>query len=338
MLIALFTGCFNIGVSKPLDTKLFNYSQDMKDYLKKITIKSKYLSLEKETAIVNTKDFSVTNKYVIPFLYYNLSVYNIDPSTIKVDEIEKFFENTAYYRAQNEILYKEAVAKGVKITDDEVSAQIENISNGNVEQFKSLISKSPLTMEYITLDLRQVLTIEKYKKDVLQKDINISDKDMNEYFLNNPTASLINPRVKGRHILVKIDAKKGKDAARSKIEKALADLKNGKTFEDTAKKYSEDDLTSTAGGEFGDFIERGSMDPDLEDKMFGTPEGKISDIFETSYGFHIVKIDKIESEKKATFDEVKDSISTLLIVKKKNQLVNDEIERVKKKYNLKYVI
>ena len=89
-------------------------------------------------------------------------------------------------------------------------------------------------------------------------------------------------QVHARHMLFK---------TQEEAEAALARLKAGEDFATVAKELSTDTSTSESGGDLG-WFPVGMMDPDFEKVAFNTPPGQVSEIVQTSYGFHIIKVEE----------------------------------------------
>lgn len=112
---------------------------------------------------------------------------------------------------------------------------------------------------------------------------------------NQPTSNQIHvseEEIRASHIFVTVkpDASQTeKDAARRKIEKILARLNTGDDFAELAAQYSEDPDTKERGGDLG-FFPRGMMVKPLEDAAFRLKEGEVSDIVETSEGYHLITL------------------------------------------------
>jgi peptidyl-prolyl cis-trans isomerase SurA len=83
-------------------------------------------------------------------------------------------------------------------------------------------------------------------------------------------------------------------AARAMIEKVQAELKGGADFGELAKKYSQDQGSAPTGGDLG-YVQKGELIQSFEDAAFALKEGRISDIVETRYGFHIIQLLNKES-------------------------------------------
>jgi len=102
-------------------------------------------------------------------------------------------------------------------------------------------------------------------------------------------------RRRASHILVRLNKSADeatRAAARKKIEGAKARLNAGEAFAAVAKELS-DDATAEKGGDLG-FFTRGTMVPEFDEAAFTLAKGDVSDIIETQFGFHILKVSEIE--------------------------------------------
>ncbi|MFL6273766.1 MAG: peptidylprolyl isomerase [Blastocatellia bacterium] len=109
--------------------------------------------------------------------------------------------------------------------------------------------------------------------------------------------------VRARHILISTQpqppdpTKKGeqpkpltKEEARKKGEEVLAKVRKGEDFAALAKQYSDDAGSKDKGGEYT--FKRGEFVPEFEKAAFSMKPGEISDLVETQFGFHIIKLEE----------------------------------------------
>jgi peptidyl-prolyl cis-trans isomerase D len=128
------------------------------------------------------------------------------------------------------------------------------------------------------------------------------------YNLNRDRYSAPEKR-KARHILIKTAEGDSEEALSKKRERAgqvLELAKSGEDFAELAKQYSEGP-SGPGGGDLGTFS-RGRMVRPFEDTAFALKEGEISDIVETQFGYHVIKVEKIEPARTKPLAEVRDSI------------------------------
>lgn len=97
-----------------------------------------------------------------------------------------------------------------------------------------------------------------------------------------------------RQLVVKPKAAdSARDAAMAEAQEALRELQGGADFATVARRYSDDPGTRERGGELG-WFRRGRMVPAFERAAFALRPGQVSGIVETSFGFHIIKVDKVK--------------------------------------------
>ncbi len=112
-----------------------------------------------------------------------------------------------------------------------------------------------------------------------------------EYYEKNKQNFVSKESVHVRHVLVQVAADASaeeKALARKRVEEASTLIAGGTPFEEVAKEYSEDNAAG-AGGDIG-FIERGYMPAEFEAFAFSSEPGRLSEVVETSFGFHLIEV------------------------------------------------
>jgi parvulin-like peptidyl-prolyl isomerase len=102
--------------------------------------------------------------------------------------------------------------------------------------------------------------------------------------------------VGARHILVMHEKSKSKpeglkrtrEEARQRAEECLRKIRQGTSFEDAVREYSDEPGAAERGGDLGVF-DRAQMVKTFSDAAFALQVGEVSDIVETPFGFHIIK-------------------------------------------------
>lgn len=181
----------------------------------------------------------------------------------------------------------------VKVTDDMLKSYYEKSNQFNVpEQVKA---------EYVVLTA-----------DALAAQINVSDADIKSYYEQNAKHYGVAEQRRASHILIGVskdasDAEKA--AAKAKAEQLLATLhKHPQEFAKLAKENSSDTGSAERGGDL-DFFGKGMMVKPFEDAAFKLKQGELSDLVQSDYGFHIIKVTAIKPASIKTLDEVKKEIA-----------------------------
>lgn len=185
------------------------------------------------------------------------------------------------------------------------------------EQLK-LFSDSFLANEYL-------------KKEVASK-ITVSDDDMKLYYDGHKDEFKTPETVRARHILVRVDtsaSESDKKKAKEKAEDILIKIKSGEDFVKLASDMSDDPGSKSKGGDLG-FFSRGRMIKPFEDTAFSLKPGEVSNVIETQFGYHIIKVEEKKDEAIETFDAVKERINQKLLQDQTKSKVTDFIEKAMK--------
>ncbi|MGY8526912.1 SurA N-terminal domain-containing protein [Paracidovorax citrulli] len=133
--------------------------------------------------------------------------------------------------------------------------------------------------------------------DALAAGVAVTPEQLKSYYDSNAARFGTEEQRQASHILISApkDAPKAeRDAARQKAESVLQAVRQQPdTFADVARKQSQDPGSAQQGGDLG-FMGRGALVKPFEDAMFSLKEGQISDLVETDYGFHIIKVTGIK--------------------------------------------
>jgi peptidyl-prolyl cis-trans isomerase SurA len=89
-------------------------------------------------------------------------------------------------------------------------------------------------------------------------------------------------------------------AANAEAERILGLLREGGDFADLAQRFSDDPGTAQRGGELG-WIRQGERLPEIEDAVFGLTRGGVSDVVETTYGAHILRVDRVRGPERLVY-------------------------------------
>lgn len=133
--------------------------------------------------------------------------------------------------------------------------------------------------------------------------------------------------VRARHILFRMEAdadEAAKAAVRARAEEVLTKAKGGADFAELATRYSQD-ATAENGGDLGRFG-RGVMVPPFETAAFALEPGQISEIVETPFGLHIIKVEEKSPERVESLESVRAAIVETLKTQQGRQVAMHKAE------------
>lgn len=180
----------------------------------------------------------------------------------------------------------------VKVTPTD--AEIDAFYADNPALFKAPESA---TVEFVVLDLESI-----------KKSINLNEADLKTYYDQNIARLSGNQERRASHILInalKSAPAAEKEAAKARAQELLAQVRKAPdSFADVAKKNSQDAGSASAGGDL-DFFARGAMVKPFEDAAFAMKKGDISEVVESDFGYHIIKLTDIKEPKQKSFEELR---------------------------------
>ena len=147
--------------------------------------------------------------------------------------------------------------------------------------------------------------------DALMSQQTVSEEEIGKWYTEHRDRYGQPEERRASHILI-TPGEDGKEKARAQAEAVLRELrKNPSRFAALAKQHSRDPGSSKNGGDLG-FFAAGMMVKAFDDTVFSQKEGEISDLVETDFGYHIIKLTGIQPAKERPLEEVRGEIENEL--------------------------
>jgi peptidyl-prolyl cis-trans isomerase SurA len=203
---------------------------------------------------------------------------------------------------------------GVTVEDAEVDRAIEQMqqeANVNEETMLQELAAQGFTMEgyrhYLKAQIRRSRIIE----TTIRPTVSMAEEKIREYYQNHKNNYFF-PEVRVSQILIQVPTEeatpKDWEQAKKKVETVLEGLRKGTPFEELASRYSDDTTSAPSGGDIG-FFKKGEMIPMLEAVVFRMQEGDVSEVIQSSQGFHIFKATEVRAGSIAPFEEIKSQVT-----------------------------
>ena len=242
---------------------------------------------------------------------------------------------------ERELLYQESQKAGIKVKQAAIDEQLADIKKRfpSDDQFKSALAQMNLTEVEVRTQIERGLAIRELIDQKITRKITITDAQTKAYYDGNPQMFNQPEQVKASHILIKVEpeaAETEKTAARKKIETVQQKVKNGDDFAQLAKDYSEGP-SKTRGGDLG-YFRRGQMVKPFEDTAFAMQKNEVSDIVETRFGYHLIKVYDKKPAKKLAYADVKEKLTERVKQEEVEKQATQYISQLKKEAKIEKFI
>ena len=258
------------------------------------------------------------------------------------DERDRVYRGVLDNMIGYRLIVQEAKARKVAVPDAEVDAQVAQIRAqfGSDAQFQQALTTQKTTLEAVRSDTRDAMSAEKLVDGEIAAKIAVKPEAVSDFYQKNQDKFQQGPRVRASHILIGIPQNADaatKQQAKSKAETLLKDLKAGKDFGEAAKTNSQDPGSAPNGGDLG-YFEQGQMVPPFEQAAFALKAGEMSEVVETQFGYHIIKVADKQDSRVVPLDEAKQQIEQYLTEQNRHAQTELFVNALKAKAKIEILI
>lgn len=250
------------------------------------------------------------------------------PGTAEYRQIREQVVQFLVRRAQ---LAAEAGARDIEVSDEQIEQKrkllIKQYFGGNEDLYRKQLKKNGVTEEQARADIEATLIQEALFKDV-GKDAKVSDAELRKHYAKNKQKYSTPAQREIRQILVKAEQRA---LARSLVDQ----LRSGASFEQLARRYSQDPRSKNAGGRLE--LSKGQADAALERVVFSIGTHRLSDPIRTRFGWHVIEaLGPVRPAKTLPYGQVKEAVREELLRTKKNEASTKYLARLARKNKVKY--
>ena len=257
----------------------------------------------------------------------------VDPQQLKRYEGE--IRETLINRT---LLLQQSQSEGIDIKDSPVAKALEEFKAAFKDEkaYQNALTEMGFSEEMLKAQIKNGLTIKTLiDKEVLQK-ISVSDQQVRAFYDDNPNLFRKPEQVKASHILVQVPENAG-EAKQAEALAAIQALKtridNGENFATLAQENS-DCPSKAKGGDLG-FFSRDQMVPPFSEAAFALQPGQTSDVVQTRFGYHLIRVTERQEEQTMAFNEVKEAISARLRQEQEGKKIDVYLEKLKEHADIK---
>lgn len=210
---------------------------------------------------------------------------------------------------------------------------IEDFNNDRAK-FHEYLQSQGMNVREFRRDLRDQIIVSVMRGEKRKSQSQISPERIENFYNENKVHFYEDEAVKLRLITLRPLADESKDLMRQNVEKVYADLEAGVSFEEVAKKYSQDSRRER-GGDWG-WIKRGDLKEELASVAFDLEPGTYSDPVEIDGQTMILCVEDYREEGIQPLVEVRDRIEEILANQLARQAQDQWLERLRKQAYIRY--
>jgi len=239
------------------------------------------------------------------------------------------------------LLAQESRKRGIVVTDAEIDAKIDQLRKRfpSPDAFNKALGERGFSVETLRAEAKNDIGVMKLMDTELATEPAPTDQDAKAFYDKNPERFKEGEKVRASHILIKVDQKatpEAKQKARAEIDSVLKQAKSGADFAKLAQEHSQDG-SAAQGGDLGEFT-REQMVPEFSKVAFELKPGQVSDVVETQFGYHIIKVAQHEPASTVPFEKVNAQIKQYLGGQAKQRHTETFIDGLKKKSKIEVLI
>ncbi len=231
--------------------------------------------------------------------------------TVSEGELRSYYD---WLEAQVDIEYVLFSPKDMTVADPS-PAELKDYFEANKEKYKT---PPKVKVRYIRIDPKE-----------LKDQVTVGSEDIQIYYEDHLNEFKREKTVEARHILIKVDPGADPDtvaAKKAEAEKIYQKAVKGADFAQLAKKYSEDP-SAGKGGYLG-VLKKSSLVKPFAEKAFSMSAGQISEPVRTRFGWHVIKVEKVNPARTSSLEEVEEQIKDKLLLDKARTMAYDKLEAI----------
>jgi peptidyl-prolyl cis-trans isomerase C len=232
----------------------------------------------------------------------------------------------------NELLYQKASKADAAVPEEKIEAEFKTLRDGfpSASEFADVLKATGVSEAEIKEQLRRTLIVTRFVDREVLAGLEVTDEEVRRYYDQNP-AEMVRPEaVRLTQIMVRVGPQASqaeRATARQKIEAILKEIRAGEDFAQLARRHSEG-AEAAKGGDAGLLI-RGKGPPAIEKVAFSLEPGTASDVIESRYGLHIIKVGSRRPEGPIPFEDAKATIRTRLLARGREARIRAYVDRLK---------
>ncbi len=257
-------------------------------------------------------------------------------------------ESAGFYRQVlddllgNRLLYLDLAAQGKAASAAEIDQQVQAIraNFASDEEFDKSLQARGFDRERLRREIVEGLTVARWIRESIEAKIVVPPAEVQKFYDANSERMVEPEGVHARHILIQVEAESGPEARtaqRERAEEIRQKLVGGADFAALARESSDDKGSGARGGDLG-WLPRGRTVPPFEQAAFALEPGKLSELVETRFGFHLIEVLEKRAAGKVSLDKARPRIEATLKQRQLEEMVRAQVNELGKQAKIEILL
>ena len=242
----------------------------------------------------------------------------------------------------NRLLARDLTTQGKGASAAEIDQRVASIRAGfpSEEAFDQSLAARGFDRERLKREVAEGITVSKWVQESVVPSLKVEEAELQKFYDAN-TEKMVEPeKAHARHLLVLVDPKataEEKAAKKKRAEELRARIAGGADFAAVATEASDDKQSAARGGDLGWFY-KGQMVPAFDKVAFEQPIGKLSDLVESRFGFHVIEVIERKEATKLDFATARPRIEQVVKQRRLEETIRGRINELAGKSKIEILI
>ncbi|NLV43051.1 MAG: hypothetical protein GXY07_00970 [Candidatus Hydrogenedentes bacterium] len=257
-------------------------------------------------------------------------------------QLEPLFQESLEQAIEHFILYKEAKTLGVEISDADVEKHIADVRKqyDSTESYQKALGTAGYTMSDFRERMRRqmmAITVSMSKRRQFEREAVVTESDLEEYYKDNQEQYQFSSQYRVRRIFLTASGNEDeKKAVHDQLTAFRKQIMEGSDFAELARQHSQGPEASE-GGMMG-WVKPGDLVEPLGSALTRLKAGDVSDVLETEFGLHLLRVEEYKSEGIMSFEEARTEIEPILRRQQGEKRYRQWMSTLRKRNNVKVLL
>ncbi len=232
----------------------------------------------------------------------------------------------------NVLVRQAAEERGISVSEEEIDTQIDELKAGfpSEDEFNTALADAGLTLADLRDQLSEQLVTQRLMEE-LAGDAEVTADEIEEYYEANKAQFADQAATRSSHILFEPEDK-------ATAEEVLAEVRAGGDFAELAREHSKDPGSASQGGDLSWSDPSRPFVPEFTEAMDGLDVGEVSDLVETDFGWHIIRVDERRDESQKPLSEAAEQIEQMILQQRNAEAYQTFLDQLRAEAEIEILI